>query len=422
MTLRAYSWATWIAVPFVYLFLRWRGRHGKEDPHRLPERLGYSRHTRPDGQLIWLHAASVGECLSVLPLISRLLQDEAQRHILITSGTVTSAQILAGRLPARAIHHYVPVDLPHTVGRFLDHWRPDAAIWVESEFWPNLMRITAARRIPMALVNARISPRSYRRWQRFSKTFRALMSGFSVIVPRDRQIADYLAVLDIPQSEHVADLKLAAETLPADAQTLQPLLNTIQSRPVWLAASTHAGEEEGAVKLHLGLRQSFPDLITIIVPRHAARGDEIAAMAAGAELSVARYSAGQTPGPDTAIFLGDTMGQMGLFYRLSQICFIGGSLVPHGGQNPLEPARLSRAILHGPHIDNFAVIYPALAQCGGARKVADWAALEGALADLLRGDDAAAMGAAAQSYAEAAGEGVLDQVCAALQPLLVRGL
>ena len=422
MILWAYSWVTWIAVPFVHLFLRWRRRHGKEDLHRLQERLGYPRQARPDGQLIWLHAASVGECLSVLPLIGRLLQDEAQRHILITSGTVTSAQILAGRLPEGAIHHYVPVDLPHAVGRFLDHWHPDAAIWVESEFWPNLMRATAARRIPMALVNARISPRSYRRWQRFSTTFRVLMSGFSVIVPRDRQIADYLAVLNIPQSGYVADLKLAAETLPVDEHALQPLLKAIHSRPVWLAASTHAGEEEGAVKLHLSLRRDFPGLLTIIVPRHAARGEEVAALATGMELSVARYSAGQIPGPDTEIFLGDTMGQMGLFYRLSQICFIGGSLVPHGGQNPLKPARLSRAILHGPHIDNFAVIYPALAHCGGARKVADWTALERAVADLLRGDDAVAMGAAAQSYAQVAGEGVLDQVCTALQPLLMREL
>lgn len=422
MILRLYSLATRGAAPLIYLVLLWRRRRGKEDAQRFPERTGHAGQARPEGQLIWLHAASVGECLSVLPLIGRLLQDEAQRHILITSGTVTSAQILAERLPARAIHQYVPVDIPHAVRRFLDHWRPDAAIWVESEFWPNLLRATAARRIPMALVNARISPRSYRRWQRFSKTFRMLMSGFSVIVPRDRQIADYLTALNIPQSEHVADLKLAAETLPADQQALQPLLKAIQSRPVWVAASTHDGEEEGAVRLHLSLRQSFPDLMTIIVPRHAARGGEVAAMAAGAGVPVARYSARQTPGPDTEIFLGDTMGQMGLFYRLSQICFMGGSLVPHGGQNPLEPARLSRTILHGPHIENFAVIYPALAQCGGAREVADWAALERALAGLLRGGDAAAMGAAAQSYAEAAGDGVLDQVCAALQPLLARAL
>ncbi|HBC52625.1 MAG TPA: 3-deoxy-D-manno-octulosonic acid transferase [Alphaproteobacteria bacterium] len=420
MILRLYSLAIWVAAPIIYLLLRWRRRRGKEDVQRFSERMGHAGRARPDGQLVWLHAASVGECLSVLPLIARLLQDRADRHVLITSGTVTSAQILAERLPARAIHHYVPVDLPWAVRRFLDHWRPDAAIWVESEFWPNLMMATAARDIPMALVNARISTRSYRRWRQLSGTFGQLMSGFAVIVPRDRQVAEYLTDLKIPKPMCIADLKRAAEPLPAEQDGLQNLSGAIGSRPVWLAASTHAGEEEGAVELHLNLRRRYPDLLTIIVPRHASRGDAIATMAVGAGLSVARRSTGQLPRPDTDLFLGDTMGEMGLFYRLSRICFMGGSLVPHGGQNPLEPARLCRAILYGPYIDNFAMIYPALAECGGAQQVADWNMLEQTLDKLLQGDSACAMGEAAQTYADSAGEGVLDIVCAALQPVLAR--
>lgn len=420
MILRLYHLATWIIAPIVYLLLRWRRGRGKEDAQRFPERTGHAGQARPHGQLVWLHAASVGECLSVLPLIARLLEDRADRHVLITSGTVTSAQILAERLPLRAIHQYVPVDLPWAVRRFLDHWRPDAAIWIESEFWPNLMMATAARDIPMALVNARLSTRSYRRWLRLAGTFQRLMSGFAVMIPRDRQVAAYLTDLKTPPSMCIADLKLAAEPLPAKEDGLQILSGAIGARPVWLAASTHAGEEEGAVKLHLNLQQDYPELLTIIVPRHASRGEAVAAMAAGAGLTVARRSAGQIPGPDTDLFLGDTMGEMGLFYRLSRICFVGGSLVPHGGQNPLEPARLSRAILYGPCIDNFAMIYPALAKCGAARQVADWQMLEQTLADLLHGARARAMGEAARNYAEGAGEGVLDTVCTALQPVLAR--
>ena len=405
-----------LAGPAIRYVLARRQAAGKEDVARIHERFGVSECDRPDGLVVWIHAASVGEAESALPLMEGLLAARPDIHILLTTGTVTSARILADRLPARALHQFVPADRPVWVRRFLDHWQPGAAIWIESEFWPNLLLQTAERGIPVALVNARISERSFARWKRVPKTIGQLLGCFDLILARDRQVADFLHELGAERVIRTGDLKQAAGPLPADENALGHLRSMIGTRPVWLAASTHAGEEQVALTAHLELRQKYPDLLTIIAPRHAGRGVEIAEDIVARGLRVARRSKGEVPGSGTDIYLADTMGEMGMIYRLAPVAFVGGSLVAHGGQNPLEPARLSRAILHGPHVANFAGIYAALEAAGGSREVVGNPAME--VDALLQPGAAEKMGQAASRYANDAGAGVLEEIMEALTPLL----
>ncbi|MDA1099597.1 MAG: 3-deoxy-D-manno-octulosonic acid transferase, partial [Proteobacteria bacterium] len=334
-----YRGTTILLGPLANWYLRHRLRQGKEDPARVGERLGQAGRARPPGRLVWVHGASVGETISVLPLIQGLLRQDQGLHILLTSGTVTSARIMADRLPSRAMHQYLPIDRPSAVNRFLEHWRPDLALWVESELWPNLIHQTAARGVPMALINARMSERSYRRWRRLPFLIKPLLGAFQVCIAQSAPDAERLATLGAQFVTCHGNLKAASPPLPCDPRNLRLLEMAIDRRPLWLAASTHPGEEAiiGAAHRHLAAR--FPNLLTILVPRHAARGDEIAAALAAQGLSIARRSQEQPIVPGTEIYLGDSMGEMGLYYRLAAIVFIGGSLVAHGGQKPLEAAR-----------------------------------------------------------------------------------
>ncbi len=378
---RAWRIAATLAVPLLRWNLRRRLRQGKEEARRLPEREGHGA-ARPEGPLLWLHAASVGETLAILPLIEALLAREPALHLLVTTGTVTSAQLLPQRLPAataaRVIHRYVPLDVPAWADRFLEGWRPDVACFVESELWPNLLGACAARGIPTALLNARISARSFRRWHRFGRPLiRGLLGRFALIVPRSAEDAARLAALGAPHLAPAGDLKLAADPLPADPAKLAELRAAIGSRPVLLAASTHPGEDELVLAAAQALAPRFPELLTILVPRHPERGPAIAALAAAP-----RRAEGALPGPGPA-YVADTMGELGLFYRLATIALIGGSLVPHGGQNPLEAARLGCPVLLGPHMANFTEATAALLGAGAARQLPDADMLAAAVADML---------------------------------------
>ena len=369
--------------PLVPLLLARRLATGKEERTRLAERRGFAGLTRPEAPLVWLHAASVGESLSVLPLIEHLLARDPACHALVTTGTVTSARILADRLPPRSAHQYVPVDTPDAVARFLDHWRPDAALWVESELWPNLLVESCRRGIPLALVNARMSQRSFRRWGRLPGLVRPLLTGFAVTLAQSEADGARYTALGARDVRVVGDLKAIAAPLAAEPEALARLQQAIGHRPVWLAASTHGGEEAMAGRVHRILAQQHRDLLTIVVPRHAARGDTIAAELATLGLSVARRGKGAAPRPDDAVFLGDTMGEMGLYLALAPSVFVGKSLLHEGGHNPREPALLGRAVLFGPHMENFAAAAAALQQAGGAVTVADEAALAAQLRRLL---------------------------------------
>jgi 3-deoxy-D-manno-octulosonic-acid transferase len=406
--------------PLAGLYLRRRCRLGKEDPARLGERCGITAAPRPDGPLVWMHAASIGEATAVLGLIERLLASRAQLEILLTTGTVASARLLADRLPPRARHQYVPVDLPLWVGRFLDHWRPDLALWVESELWPNLVLTTHGRGIPIMLVNGRLSEKSYRRWRRCPWLIEPVLGAFAQCLAQDAEQTERLRMLGGRNVVTLGDLKAAGRPLPVDVIELRRLQAQIGERPRWLAASTHPGEDEVAAAAHCRLADGHPGLLTIIAPRHAARGDAIAAMLAAAGLAVARRSRGEPMTDKTEVYLADTMGELGLFYRLAGIAFIGGSLTPKGGHNPFEAARLGCAILHGPDMSNCAAMAAALNTASAAQTIGGVADLAAALSRLLSDPRLRQTRAAAGERAVAAEEGVLDAVLSRLSPWLDR--
>ena len=345
-----WSALTALASPALRLMLRARARRGKEIAARLPERRGIAARPRPDGPLLWLHAASVGETMSILPLLPDLARETA---VLLTTGTVTSARLLAERLPrldpsGRVIHQFVPLDVPGWVARFLDHWRPDAAGFVESELWPNILSACRTRGIPAMLINARMSARSFKGWSRVPSISRELLGGFALIHARGEEDAARLRALGAPRVETPGDLKLAAAPLPADPDTLRDLTARIGDRPIWLAASTHPGEETLIARIHATLAPAHPGLLTIIVPRHPERGPGLADT-----IGAPSRQRGEPP-PDGGIWIADTMGELGLWYRIAPIAFVGGSLLPPGGgQNLLEPARFGCAIAVGPHTGNF---------------------------------------------------------------------
>jgi 3-deoxy-D-manno-octulosonic-acid transferase len=406
--------------PLVMLYLDRRRRRGKEDGLRLRERRGFASGARPPGPLVWIHAASVGEATAMLRLIELLLRTRPELAILVTTGTVASARLLETRLPAGARHQFVPVDLPRWIGRFLDHWRPDLALWVESELWPNLVLVTHARGIPMMLVNGRLSARSYRRWRRWPGLIGPMLGAFAQCLAQDAEQADRLRRLGARDVAAVGDLKAAGAALPVDQAQLWRLRREIGLRPAWLAASTHAGEEEIAAAAHRRLAADHPSLLTIIVPRHPARGGAVAAMLAGRGLHVARRSRGDPVTGETEIYLADTIGELGLFYRLAGIAFIGGSLARRGGHNPFEAARLDCAVLHGPDMSNCTGMAAALAAAGAAQTVTGADELAQAVAALLADRRLRSARCAAGARAAAAGQGILDTVLARFAPWLDR--
>jgi 3-deoxy-D-manno-octulosonic-acid transferase len=410
-------------APLAAVYLAQRRHRGKEDPARVRERRGLAGAARPPGPLVWIHAASVGEATAVLGLIERLLTLQPELAILVTTGTVTSAHLLEKRLPARARHQFVPADVPHWVARFLDHWHPDLALWVESELWPNLVLATHARGIPMVLVNARLSARSYRRWRRWPRLIKPVLGAFDLCLAQDQSQAARFRSLGARAVAMVGDLKAAAEALPFDGSELLRLGAVVGSRPVWLAASTHAGEEEIAAQVHRDVVANHPGLLTIIVPRHPARGEAIGAMLRAQGLGTARRARGEPITNKTDIYVADTMGELGLFYRLARIAFIGGSLVAKGGHNPFEAARLGCAVLHGPDMSNCAAMAAALAAGAAAETVTGAATLAQAVSALLGDRRLQAARAAAGSTAAgatAAGRGILDAVLDRLAPWLDR--
>ncbi|MEA1650057.1 3-deoxy-D-manno-octulosonic acid transferase [Nitrospirillum sp. BR 11164] len=413
-----YRGLTALAGPAVRRLLDRRLAAGKEDPHRLPERLGHAGLPRPPGRLIWLHAASVGESIAVLPLIDRLLALTPRPTVLVTTGTVTSATLMAQRLPAGAIHQFVPVDLPAAVARFIDHWRPDAALWIESEFWPNLLRALRKAKVPTALVNARLSAGSHRNWRRAPRTAHRLLSTFRLALAQTATEAGRLRDLGLADVRCVGNLKYSTSPLPADPAALAALRTAVAGRPAWVFASTHPGEDDLAAQAHQRLAPRIPGLLTLVVPRHPARGPEIAAAFQAQGLTVSRRAGGALPAAADALHVADTLGELGLFFRLAPVAAVGGSFVPVGGHNPIEPAQLGAAIVYGPHMHNFAEIAATLEAAGGARRVPDGAGLAEAVHTLLT-DPAArdAQAGAAKAVADDNRDAV-DRVMAALAPLL----
>ncbi|MFF8798766.1 MULTISPECIES: 3-deoxy-D-manno-octulosonic acid transferase [unclassified Methylobacterium] len=381
VALRAYRYGLYLGEPAVAGLLAWRSRRGKEDPARLSERRGLAGRARPVGHLVWMHGASIGEALSLVGLIESMIARGCS--VLVTTGTRSAADLLSRRLPPGAVHQYMPLDAPRWIERFLDHWQPDLALVAESEIWPNTIVSLHRRGIPLVLVNGRMSERSYKAWTRSPDTARALLTRIAVCLVQTREDGERFARLGAPRISVVGNLKYDSAVPPADAQQVAYLGDMIGDRPVWVAASTHPGEDEIVARVHARLKPRLPRLLTVIVPRHPRRGEEVAQAAVEAGLRVARRAKGGRPLPGIDLYVADTLGELGLFYRLCPLVFLGGSLVPHGGQNPIEPVRLESAILHGPYVHNFTEPYGALDADGGARAVADEDSLLAAVAELV---------------------------------------
>ncbi|HUZ72782.1 MAG TPA: 3-deoxy-D-manno-octulosonic acid transferase [Stellaceae bacterium] len=420
-TLMAYRGLSGALGPAIDFYLARRLARGKEDRDRFAERRGHAGRARPPGPLVWVHAASVGEAVSMLSLIDRLLVDRPGLGVLVTTGTVTSARLLAHRLPAdRAWHQYVPVDRTAYVRRFLDHWRPDLALWVESELWPNLLTETHARGIPLLLLNGRMSASSFRRWGRFRGLIGPLLASFALCLAQDAAQADRFQRLGAVNAATVGDLKAAAAPLPVDEAQFAQLAAAVGARPLWLAASTHEGEEEIAGFVHRALMHAASGLLTIVAPRHPARAGAVRAMLEARGLVVAQRSAGEAVGAATDVYLADTLGELGLFYRLAGIAFVGGSIARKGGHNPLEAALLDCAILHGPDMSNCATMARGLAAAGATITVTDGPSLAAAVGRLIADPVERAARAAAASGVAAHNRDVLDAVMARLAPWLDR--
>lgn len=420
MSVLLYRAATRLAGPLIRRYLDRRLAAGREDRTRFAERLGVPSAERPAGPLVWIHAASVGESLSMLTLLRRLRAERPEIALLMTSGTVTSAQILADRLPADVTHQFIPVDRGPWVRSFLDHWRPDLVLWVESEFWPTMLSELRARRVPALLVNARISTRSWRGWRRAPWMIRRLLRTFDLCMAQTELDAERLRDLGAGQVACPGNLKFAADPLPGNEATIAALDGAIAGRPRWLAFSTHPGEEEIVAEAHARLQRNVADVLTVLVPRHPARGDAIAAMLRERGLTVAQRGRDEALQRDTSVLIGDTMGELGTFFRLTDIAFVGGSLVPHGGQNPIEPARLGCAIVHGPHMENFLAIEGELMAAGASETAATAEEVARAVGNLLSNPTLRQRRvAAARSVAEGK-YSILDAVFSHLDPYLNR--
>jgi 3-deoxy-D-manno-octulosonic-acid transferase len=418
LSLKAYRGLTRALRPIAPMILRRRAAKGKEDPTRTGERLGEASVPRPAGRLAWVHAASVGETNSVLPLIEAIENARPDVSILLTTGTVTSAAIAKARLSPRHVHQYVPLDAPDLVSRFLDHWRPDLALFVESEIWPNLVLETATRSVPMALVNARMSKRSFRSWRRRPGMSKPLFGRFRLVLAQSEPLARRFAQLGAPSAFSVGNLKLDAPPPPVDSAALEALRSRVCQRPLWLAASTHEGEDEAIAEAHAALSRELAGLLTIIVPRHPERGGSIEEKLSARGHKPTRRSTGGMPEAHHDIYVADTLGELGTLYSLSPFAFIGGSLAPIGGQNPIEAVKLGSAVITGPHWFNFKETYKELIRRKGALEVHSPEELADAVRR-LHGDSRLLAEMRTQANAALATmTGALDRTLAAVLPLL----
>lgn len=418
MVVKLYRFFTYLISPFLSLYLAKRQRVGKEDPERMSERFGHAGFPRPEGILIWFHAASVGESMSILALLNKMSATYPDVNILLTTGTVTSAKMVESRLPDRAFHQYVPIDSIIAVRRFLKHWKPNLAVWVESEFWPNLI-LETRQHCPMVLLNARISQPSFDKWQRCKSISSRILQCFDVALPQSNKDGERLQALGAKHITQIGNLKFDAPILPADSKEMSKLIQMIGERHVWLAASTHEGEEEKLVDVHKTLKEGqHPDLLTIIVPRHPKRGKAIASIFQKHELNVSIRSKDQPVTDETDIYVANTMGELGIFYRLVPVVLMGGSLIPHGGQNPLEPARLECAIILGPHMENFLEITGELEENNACLRISNTEELTETINDLLHDHDRQESFSTAALKTMEAKAGVVDDTLKKIMSLL----
>lgn len=412
-----YRWVTRVAGPLAHPALHHRVKQGKEDALRLDEREGRPSRNRPGGPLVWLHGASVGESRVILTLVRALARERPDLHFLVTTGTITSAELMSAKLSRQAMHQYVPIDRPRYARRFLDYWQPDLGIFVESELWPNLLLAAEQRGIPMALVNARMNSKSVRNWLANRASARRLLSCFAWIGAADRRTAEGLSKIlddDVPM---VGNLKIDAEADPADPDALAEVKSALGDRPVWLAASTHAGEEEIVLAAHQSLLSNRPDALLILAPRHPERGDTVADALASHDLGYARRSHGETPTPEHAVWLADTLGEMALWCASVPVAFVGGSLVDGiGGHNPVEVTHGGAEVLAGPYTASFDDVFAAYEAHEAVTRVKDAPELAAAVAAAWDGRGRGVE--AGQAAVRSLSSGALQATLKALRPMM----
>ena len=387
----AYRFLTYLSAPILKIILQARLSKGKELPSRYLEKTSNIRKNRPEGALYWVHGASVGEAQSALILINKITETTPDIHILVTTGTVTSAELMAKKLPKNAFHQFYPLDHPGWVKKFLDHWKPDAVLWMESELWPNMLHAIHGRQIPAALINARMSEKSFKAWRRFPKLAKETIQAFEKILCQTDTDQRYYQQLGAKHTFVTDNLKYSASPLSCDIEDLNDLTKACAGRPMWVYASTHNGEEQIAHKIQKSLVEKWPDLLTIIVPRHPERRQEIKAKCAPYDLkTIYRGENKALPDKECQIYIADTLGELGLFYALSPIACIGRSLSLDGGggHNPIEAAQLGRAVLHGENIQNLKEIYDEMHEHNAAISVKTASELESTLITLLKDDRA----------------------------------
>jgi len=364
----SYYGISWLGAPLISGYLRWRAFKGHEDKSRFRERLGFASKPRPERLLLWVHAVSVGESVAALTIIEAVLKKYPEVHVLLTTTTFSSAKVIEKRLPKNVIHQFCPVDTPQAVDRFLSHWQPDLAIWIESEFWPNLMHETQLRGIPTVLLNGRISYKSFSNWKKLKGIISPLLERLSLCAVQSEEQASFFQTLGAKTVSVMGNVKVMMTPLRMDENKYRALKKEIGERPVWLAASTHPGEEEIAFKVHKVLQKEYPNLLTIIVPRHIERAHILQSLAEKEGISSAlRTKATSFEG--VQVYIGDTLGEMGLFYALSSVVLMGATFVPKGGHNPIEAAQMGAYVIHGPHIYNNLQLYSVLAKLGLSAQV-----------------------------------------------------
>lgn len=368
LALSAYKWAGFALFPLLTPYLAVRSAKGKEDAARRRERFGHAGCDRPAGPLVWFHAASVGETTAVIPLIREVRKRDIQ--VVLTTGTVTSARVASERLDPSVIHQFVPLDIKPAVSRFLDHWRPDLAIIAESEIWPVTLMELGERHIPQVLVNGRLSDRSFARWRRYSSLAGEIFRNLALVIAQSEADASKYVDLGALPVTVSGNLKIDNDALPFDAAALARYQSQLGGRKTWAAISTFDKEEAAAGRVHQKLKAAN-GLLTIIVPRHPERSDDVEKELNEQGLTVARRTRNDPITPETDVLLGDTIGEMGLYLRLTEIAFVGRSLYAEGGQNPMEPASVGCAVLSGGNVQNFRESYQRLAANGSAKIVRD---------------------------------------------------
>ena len=420
MLLKVYRGLSFVSGPLIRIFFERRKRHGKEDPNRIYERYGNASKCRPKGPLVWFHAASVGEINSVISLINLLKQKNSGVVFLVTTWTVTSAALIAKRIPEGIIHQFVPIDRPTWIRRFLNYWQPDLAFWVESEIWPNLITEIHNRKIPIVLLNGRISFRSFQSWRHLPTTIQRILHCFTLCFAQSDLDAERLKALGAGDIRVSGNLKYAADPLPADDKALTDLWTAIGKRPIWICVSTHEGEEQAVVDAHRVITKTHPELLTMIIPRHPIRANKIAKDLSKQGFIISLRSSKDKINNSTEIYIADTVGELGLFYRLAPIAFIGGTLIPHGGQNLLEAAKLDCAIVHGPSMTNFASITEEMTAAQGSITIKSKTELPAAIISLLVDDSRRKNQIVAARRVVDAKEKILEAVAKELDPVLNR--